>query len=107
KVQRPNIEEMMLCDLDVLEGLAQLAERVEGLAAFSPQKLVQQMTPMVRRELDFGRERQNLEAFGSLLAAVDRVEIPQPIPSLCTRRVLVMTHLAGQDLSRSSALDRL
>lgn len=107
KVQRPNIEEMMLCDLDVLEGLAQLAERVEGLAAFSPQKLVQQMTPMVRRELDFGRERQNLEVFGSLLATVECVAIPQPIPALCTRRVLVMTHLAGQDLSRSSALDRL
>lgn len=107
KVQRPRIEEMMLCDLDVLEGLAQLAERVEGLAAFTPQKLVQQMAPMVRRELDFGRERQNLEVFGSLLDRVDCVEIPRPIPPLCTRRVLVMTHLAGQDLSRSAALQRL
>ncbi len=107
KVQRPHIEEMMLCDLDVLEGLAQLAERVEGLAAFSPQKLVQQMTPMVRRELDFGRERQNLEVFGNLLASIDCVAIPRPIPALCTRRVLVMTHLAGQDLSRAAAMERL
>jgi ubiquinone biosynthesis protein len=107
KVQRPHIEEMMLCDLDVLEGLAQLAERVEGLAAFSPEKLVQQMTPMVRRELDFGRERQNLEVFAALLSDVEAVSIPRPIASLCTRRVLVMTHLVGEDLSRSKAIQRL
>lgn len=104
KVQRPNIEAMMLCDLDVLEGLAQLAERVEGLAAFTPEKLVQQMAPMVRRELDFGRERQNLELFARLLQDVPKVAIPRPISSLCTRRVLVMTHLAGQDLSRPESL---
>jgi ubiquinone biosynthesis protein len=107
KVQRPDIEEMMLCDLDVLEGLAVLAERVEGLAAFSPQTLVQQMSPMVRRELDFNRERQNLQLFARLLADIDGVEIPVPIDALCTRRVLVMTRLSGQDLSRGDAVSRL
>jgi ubiquinone biosynthesis protein len=107
KVQRPDIEQMMLCDLDVLEGLAVLAERVEGLAAFSPQKLVQQMTPMVRRELDFNRERQNLQLFAGLLADIDGVEIPVPIDALCTRRVLVMTRLSGQDLSRTDAVSGL
>jgi len=107
KVQRPNIEEMMICDLDVLEGLAQLAEKVEGLAAFSPQKLVQQMAPMVRRELDFGRERQNLHVFAKILADIPGVEIPRPIDSLCTRRVIVMTRLAGQDLSRSHLVEGL
>lgn len=107
KVQRPDIEQMMLCDLDVLEGLAVLAERVEGLAAFSPQKLVQQMTPMVRRELDFNRERQNLQLFAGLLADIDGVAIPVPIDALCTRRVLVMTRLSGQDLSRTGAVSGL
>lgn len=107
KVQRPNIEAMMVCDLDVLEGLAVLAEKVEGLAAFSPQKLVQQMAPMVRRELDFGRERQNLHVFANLVSGVDGIEIPRPIDSLCTRRVIVMTRLAGQDLSRSQAIQQL
>jgi len=107
KVQRPNIEAMMICDLDVLEGLAQLAEKVEGLAAFSPQKLVQQMAPMVRRELDFGRERQNLHVFARILADIPGVAIPRPIDSLCTRRVIVMTRLAGQDLSRSHLVEGL
>lgn len=107
KVQRPNIEATVLCDLDVLEGLAVLAERVEGLAPFSPQKLVQQMAPMIRRELDFGRERQNLHVFANLLTGTKGIEIPRPIDHLCTRRVLVMTRLMGQDISRCKADEQL
>jgi len=100
KVQRPGIEEVMKCDLDVLSGLAQLAERVEGLAAFSPEAMVRQLAPMLRRELDFGREMQNLEIFSELLKDNKDISIPVPIQSLCTRRVLVMTRLTGQDFSR-------
>jgi ubiquinone biosynthesis protein len=103
KIQRPGIEEMMLCDLDVLSGLAQLAERVEGLAAFSPESMVRQLSPVLRRELDFGRERQNLQLFAELLENQADVEIPQPIDGLCTRRVLVMSRVNGQDLSRCRA----
>ncbi len=106
KVQRPGIEQVMLCDLDVLSGLAQLAERVEGLAAFSPESLVRQMTPVLKRELDFGREKQNLELFAELLQESPGVEIPIPIASLCTRRVLVMTRIVGEDLSRCIPSDR-
>ncbi len=104
KVQRPNIEDTVLCDLDVLEGLAVLAEKVEGLAAFAPQKLVKQMAPTIRRELDFGRERQNLHRFQKLLANFPQIKLPQPVDSLCTRRVLVMTRLQGTDLSRSQVI---
>lgn len=107
KVQRPGIEETMLRDLDVLEGLAQLAERVEGLAAFSPRSMLEQLGPTLRRELDFDRERQNLDVFAAMLRNFPDVHIPKPITGLCTRRVLVMTRLAGQDLSRSQTLSQL
>jgi len=107
KVQRPGIEETMLRDLDVLDGLAQLAERVEGLAAFSPRAMLEQLGPTLRRELDFDRERQNLDVFATMLRNFPDVHIPRPIPGLCTRRVLVMTRLAGQDLSRSQTLSQL
>lgn len=104
KVQRPDIEATVLCDLDVLEGLATLAERVEALAAFSPSKLISQMAPTIRRELDFGRERQNMHRFHKMLAEFPKIKMPQPIDSLCTRRVLVMTRLQGTDLSRQDAV---
>ncbi len=106
KVQRPGIEQVMICDLDVLSGLAELAARVEGLAAFAPEDLVQQLTPVLRRELDFGREKQNLELFADLLRDQTGISIPVPIEALCTRRVLVMTRLNGEDLSRCDASQR-
>ncbi len=95
KVQRPGIEDIMRCDLDVLTGLAQLAERVEGLAAFSPESVVKQLVPVLRRELDFSRERQNLELFAELLKNKPEVCIPVPIEPLCTRRIIVMTRVPG------------
>ena len=100
KVQRPGIEDVMRRDLDVLSGLAQLAERVDGLRAFSPEAMVQQLTPVLRRELDFSREMQNLHLFSDLLRGCENIVIPMPIDSLCTRRVLVMTRLHGEDFSR-------
>jgi len=106
KVQRPGIEEIMLCDLDVLSGLAQLAERVEGLAAFSPESMVRQLTPVLRRELDFGREKQNLQLFSELLHENKGISIPVPIDSLCTRHVLVMTRIPGEDLSRGNVSEK-
>ncbi len=100
KVQRAQIEQTMLQDIDVLGGLADLAERVDGFAAWGPREMVRQLSPMLLRELDFNRERQHLEHFRAILA--DRhheVVIPEPIESLCTRRVLVMEELLGQPLA--------
>lgn len=100
KVQRAEIERTMKQDIEVLAGLAQLAEHVETLAAFSPSDMVKQLAPMIQRELDFGRERQNLELFIEMFQR-HRLEIviPHPIPPLCTRRVLVMEELVGTPLA--------
>ncbi len=96
KVQRNDIERTMRQDFDVLTGLAQLAERVEGLAAWRPADMVRQLAPMIARELNFDRERQNLDFFAHMLSdRRDQVVVPRPINELCTRRVLVMEELAG------------
>jgi ubiquinone biosynthesis protein len=96
KVQRQDIERTMRQDFDVLTGLAQLAERVEAFAAWRPADMVRQLAPMIARELDFGRERQNLEYFAQMLRKRSaEVVVPLPINRLCTRRVLVMEELHG------------
>ena len=56
---------------------------------------------MIKREMDFGRERQNLDHFAVMLDKFDsEVVIPRPINPLCTRRVLVMEELVGKPLSK-------
>ncbi len=101
KIQRSNIERMMRQDIEVLSGVAQLAERVEGLAAWRPTDMVRQLAPMISRELDFSRERQNLELFAEMF---DRnrsdIVVPRPHVPLCSRRVLVMDELVGRPLSQ-------
>lgn len=100
KVQRSDIERTMRQDVEVISGLAQLAERVEGLAAWGPSRMARQLAPMILRELDFSRERQNLDFFAGVFAKRDsEVVIPRTIHPLCTRRVLVMEELPGQPLS--------
>ena len=106
KVQRADIERTMYQDIEVLAGLAQLAEHVESFAAWGPREMVRQLSPMIQRELDFGRERQHLDHFAAMLARhAHDVVIPRPVDRLCTRRVLVMEELVGvplESLFRSS-----
>ncbi len=100
KIQRAEIERTMLRDIDVLGGLADLAERLDAFSAWGPREMVRQLSPMLLRELDFNRERQQLEHFHALLAERNHeVVVPQPIEGLCTRRVLVMDELLGQPLA--------
>ncbi len=99
KVQRQNIEQTVLRDLEVLAGLALLADRVPSLSVWNPSEMVRQMAPMLRRELDFQRERQNMELFAELLKQQSDVRVPRPVGHLCTRRVLVMDCLLGRPMT--------
>ena len=99
KVQRSGIEEKMQQDMEVLAGIAQLAERVDALNVWGPGEMVRQLAPMITRELDFTRERQNLDQFAEMFNRKNcAVTIPRPVNALCTRRVLVMDELIGDPL---------
>ncbi|TWT50349.1 putative protein kinase UbiB [Rubripirellula amarantea] len=101
KVQRQGIQRTIEQDVEVLSGLAQLAQRVDTLAAFSPTDMVRQLAPMITRELDFSRERQHLEVFDEMMTRTHSdVRIPKPYKQHCTRRVLVMDELVGTPLSQ-------
>ena len=100
KVQRSEIDRTIRQDIEVMSGLAQLAQRVDTLAVWDPVEIVRQLAPMITREMDFGRERQNLEHFTAMLEKHSGdVVIPRPINDLCTRRVLVMEELVGTPLA--------
>ena len=107
KVQRHGIEKTILQDIEVLGGLAQLAQRVDAFAAWAPAEMVSQLAPMITRELDFARERLNLEHFANMLTDSEHaVTVPRPINRLCSKRVLVMEELIGQPLAELVATDK-
>src|SRR5437867_2449117 len=66
KVQHAGIEPKVNEDLEVLAGLAQLAEQFPEFKPYRPVQTVAEMGRTLRRELDFGREERNLHQFAEL-----------------------------------------
>jgi ubiquinone biosynthesis protein len=99
KVQHAGIRRRMEVDLDILGGLAQLAESIPELAPYRPQATVAEFRRVVRRELDFAREGRNMQQFDRDFADCEYVHIPRFYPDLSTPRVLTMEWLGGAKIS--------
>jgi ubiquinone biosynthesis protein len=99
KVQHAGIQRRMEVDLDILAGLAQLAERIPELEPYRPQATVAEFRRVVRRELDFGREARNLQLFARNFRRNPHVRIPRCYPEFSTARVLTMEWIDGTRFS--------
>lgn len=99
KVRHQGIERAVETDLDILSGLAQLAERLEDFRNYQPTKIVAEMSRTMRRELDFERELSNLNQFRTIFADDKGIEIPEPFSRLSSTRMLTMSFLPGTRLS--------
>ena len=107
KVQHVGIEKVVHEDLDVLAGLAQLAERIPEFAPYRPVATVAELSRTLRRELDFGREERALNQFSQLFADDPRIKIPHPYVEYCTARVLTMERIDGVKLSDKARIAAL
>ena len=96
KVQRKGISDRVARDLDLLAGLAELAERYyEPAKAYRPVATVRQFRKVLNRELDFTAERRNLSTFCRNFADQPNVHFPAPFADFSSRRVLTMELLEG------------
>lgn len=105
KVQHPEVERKVKVDLEILHGLAHLAERVPELRGYRPSATVVELQRILLREIDYGSEERHLAEFRRLFAKNDTVRIPEPVPSRSTRRVLTMERLDGIPLGDRAALE--
>ncbi len=99
KVQHTGIEERVRVDMEILSGLAQLAERIPELQPYRPQTAVAEFQRTLWRELDFSREGRNLEQFAACFAEDANIRIPRFYPHLSTSRVLTIEFLDGWKLA--------
>jgi ubiquinone biosynthesis protein len=100
KVRHQGIERAVETDLDILAGLAQLAERLDDFKNYQPTKVVAEMSRTMRRELDFEREKNNLNQFRAMFADDELIVIPEPFSRLSSTRMLTMSFLPGTRLNR-------
>jgi ubiquinone biosynthesis protein len=96
KVQHAGIIAKILPDLDILAGLAELADKhAPQVRGYQPIGIVRQFRRTLLRELDFTSERRNLEEFAAHFEQDDTVHFPRTYPTFSGRRVLTMERLHG------------
>lgn len=103
KVRHAGNESIIETDLDIINGLAQLAERIEEFKAYQPVPVVNALSRSMRRELDFEREQRNLIQFADMFKKNDSIVIARPFPALCSCRMLTMQRVKGHDLKVASS----
>lgn len=105
KVQRPNIREQIVEDLEALEGVAHFLDtHTEVGKRYEFGNMLVGLRKSLLQELDFKSEGQNLAMFGSNLSEFDRLVIPEPIMDFTTSRVLTMEFIPGKKITDISPL---
>jgi len=108
KVQRPDIRQTILDDLDAFEEMAGLLDHHTDMGRrIGFQTLVQEFRRILLRELDYRREAVNLVTLGQNLKEYPRIIIPQPVEDYSTSRVLTMTYVRGTKVTDLSPLARI
>lgn len=107
KVQRPGIEKIINEDLEILRGLAEMAERyLPELRVFNPTGIVREFRRSLENETNFILEANNIRRFSHNFSKNPDVKIPRVYSEYTGRRVLVMEALEGVPLSQRGALEQ-
>lgn len=105
KVQRPNIREQIVEDLEALAQMAQFLDAHTELGKrYEFENMLQGLRSSLLRELDFKVEANSLITFGENLREFRRIVIPQPIDDFTTSRVLTMEYIHGKKITELSPL---
>ena len=96
KIQRPDIYNAILSDLDILAWLAQQVHLyVEALRPFDLPSVVHEIRTGLLRELDFRNEAHNAKLFNTINPYPTKVFAPRINDALSSRKVLVTEWVEG------------
>jgi len=104
KVQHQDIDAIVRLDLKIIRRILRIVQwfvPLQGLDAY-----YHQIRELLRQELDFSLEADNIERIAKNFSADPRVVFPSPVRELCTRRVLTATFVAGIKVGDLAALER-
>lgn len=105
KVQRANIRELIVGDLEALGEIAHfLDDHTELGKRYEFENMLVNLRKSLLRELDFTIEANNLHTLAQNLAEFDNIVIPEPIEDYTTTRVLTMEYIAGKKITALNPL---
>jgi len=108
KVQRPNIREQVIEDLESLAEIAGVLDRRTKIGKrYHFSGMVEEFHKTLLAELDYRREAGNLTLLADNLSEFERIVVPRPVPDYSTARVLTMDYIAGHKVDSISPVAML
>lgn len=105
KVQHPNIEEIARRDLKTIRSILRLIGMVLGVRGLEEQ--YRQLEEMIREELDFKQEADNLEAIAANFANDPEIGFPAVVRELSRHRVLTTEFIDGMKITEDERIAAL
>lgn len=108
KVQRPNIRDKIIEDLNMLEELGNFLDHNKLLGKnYFWEDRIKSLRKSLLNELDFRKEARNLTIFAENLKEFSSIIIPLPIEDYTTSKVLTMEFMAGTKITTLHPLLKL
>ncbi|CAN5524580.1 AarF/UbiB family protein [soil metagenome] len=108
KVQRPDIRQMVLDDLDAIFEIATfLEEHTEAGKKFAIATMIEEFKKSMLRELDYRNEAQNLKILHENLKRFKNIIVPMPVEDYTTSKVITMDYITGTKVTSVSPLRKL
>src|SRR5436305_10681053 len=105
KVQRPNIRETVVKDLEIMQGIAEfLDDHTETGRRYDFAMILNELRKSLMRELDYRQEMRHLVIFNRNFRESGRIVVPLPVEDYCTSRVLTMDYIEGKKITSLSPL---
>jgi ubiquinone biosynthesis protein len=97
KVRYPDIETLIARDLGVLRSVLPIVRRLVTVTHLN--RVLDQISAMLAREIDYAHERQNIERIRTVFAGRSDVVVPEVIDELTREGVLTMSHEGGTKIT--------
>lgn len=108
KVQRPNIEDIIKCDLDILKNLVSALERrFDWISEYNLLGIVDEFEKAIKKELDYSNELRNGIKFKNIFKSFSDVIIPTFYREYSTKKVLTMEYIEGVKLANLEGLQNI
>jgi len=105
KVQRPDIRDLIVGDLEALGEIAHFLDQHTELGRrYEFDNMLVNLRKSLLRELDFTIEANNLHTIGQNLSEFEEIVVPEPIDDFTTTRVLTMEYISGKKITALNPL---